>query len=82
MIMIRFISGNLTPSEAWAVKDVRLLSLRSGTGKTLTTETELEQVDEEVRYILHFGGWIGERCGQLLELFELKIEGGAGLRLL
>ena len=44
MIMVRFLAGHLTPSEASAVKDTTH-------EKTLTTQSELEQLDVEVRRV-------------------------------
>ena len=81
VIFVRFLAGHLIPSEASAVKVVTLVGLCSGTVKTLTLWSEMKQLDDEMMRTLVFGGWIGERCVQLLKLLERKIEGGTGPRL-
>ena len=60
MVMVRFLAEHINPSEATDMKDVTLVGLRSGTGKTLTKQSELEQLDHEAKRVLHFGGWISE----------------------
>ena len=48
----------------------------------MTTHIVLEQLDNEIRHVLLFVGWIGENCVQLLELLERNIESRNGLRLI
>ena len=41
----------------------------------------MEQLNNEMRRVLLFGGWIDEGCAQQLVLLEYKIDGGTRLML-